>query len=457
MSRKPSIALLVAAATIAVIPARADGPIAETKGICSVQRELYIAHPAPGVAADVVVAYLGSGLRRREIHSTQARSDIAATMSIRYSDDNGRTWSTFESLRASEDLKQNGNGLEQLYYAAQFDSVAGRTIEMMYQRIYLGDIEKALGDGFRGRKNYFDHGFYRLSSDDGRKWTEFRPLIYEKGAPFNPANWVDPEYLHANEVAVGSSVIKLADGRIAHPASVPVRYEEDEMDRQVCARVPWMDVGKGYVPGVMCFFGTWNGEKGDYDWTHGPPVSVRRYVSTRGLEEPALTQLQDGTLLLSMRGSNAHLNPEKYPGRAWTSQSKNGGITWSAVADLRYDTGESFYSPAAFSRMLRSSRTGKLYWVGDISHSPPKGNGPRYPLYIAEMDETTGALKKNTLTIIDDRGPTDTAELQLSNFSLLENRETKDLEIFLTRYGERTDSVYSGDVYKCTLKLFDSK
>src|SRR5262245_12989713 len=122
MSRKPSAVLLFAAAMVAIMPALADGPIAEPQSICSVQRELYIAHPAPGVAADVVVAYLGGGLRRREIHSTQARSDIAATMSIRYSDDNGRTWSPFEPLRASEDLKQNGNGLEQLYYAAQFDS-----------------------------------------------------------------------------------------------------------------------------------------------------------------------------------------------------------------------------------------------------------------------------------------------------------------------------------------------
>lgn len=378
-------------------------------------------------------------------------------MSFRYSDDNGRKWSPFQRLNGSEDLKQNGNGQEQLYCAAHYDTVSGQTIDVMYQRIFLGDVEKALAGGFRGQMNYFDHGFYRLSDNAGRTWTEYRQLIYEKGAPFNATNWADPGFLKANQCAVGSSVISLADGRIAHPAGVPVRYEENTEDRKVLARVPWMDAGKGHVPGVLCFFGTWNRKKNDYDWTHSRPMFVPRRVSTRGLEEPALAQFKDGTLMLSMRGSNARLNPETFPSRTWISLSKDGGNTWSAVTDLRYDTGEQFYSPAAFSRLWRSSKTGKLYWVGDISRTPPKGNNPRYPLCIAEVDEGRKALKKGTLTVIDDRGPTDTTELQLSNFSLLENRETKDLEILLTRYGERADSVYSGDVYKYTLELFDSK
>jgi len=44
---------------------------------------------------------------------------------------------------------------------------------------------------------------------------------------------------------VGSSVISLADGHIAHPATVPVSYEEDAEDKKVLSRVPWMDAEKG--------------------------------------------------------------------------------------------------------------------------------------------------------------------------------------------------------------------
>ncbi len=435
-------------------PSRAEEPA--TTGICSVRRERYVPHPAPGVAPDVVMTYVGGGLRRREVHSTQSRSDIAATMSVRYSEDNGRTWSPFERLPGSEDLKQDGNGLEQLYYAAHFDAASGRTMDVVYQTIFLGDVAKALAGGFRGKESFFSHAFYRLSTDVGRTWTDLRQLTYEKGPAFNPTNWAAPGFLRANQGAVGSTILSLADGRVAIPVSVPVRYEEDDVDKQVCARVPWMDAEKGFVSGVLCFFGTWNAQKKDFDWTHSEPVSVRRYVSTRGLLEPALAQLDDGALLLEMRGGNDRLDPTTYPGRRWISQSRDGGKTWSTVTDLRYDGGEPFYSPSAFSRMLRSSKTKKLYWVGNICAQPPKGNSPRFPLYIAEIDERNIALKKSTLTIIDDRGPTDTSELQLSNFSLVENRETKDLELFLTRYGERADSVYSADVYKYTLVLFDS-
>ena len=178
-----------------------------------------------------------------------------------------------------------------------------------------------------------------------------------------------------------------------------------------------------------------------------------RRVSTRGFAEPAVAELKDGRLMMDLRGSNVHLDPLRYPGRKWMSLSKDGGKTWSPAADLRYDTGEQFYAPATFAKFIRSSKTGQLYWIGNISRVPPEGNGPRYPLYIAEVDEEKAALKKSTLTIIDDREPGDTEGVQFSNFSLLENRETKDLEIYLSRLGEKPDNVFSANAYKYTLKL----
>jgi hypothetical protein len=135
------------------------------------------------------------------------------------------------------------------------------------------------------------------------------------------------------------------------------------------------------------------------------------------------------------------------------SLSNDKGKIWSAVTDLRYDTGEQFYAPATFAKFIRSTKTGKLYWVGNISRGLAEGNYPRYPLYIAEVDEEKAALKKTTLTIIDDREPGDTEGVQFSNFSLLENRETKDFEIYLTRLGEKPDNVFSASAYKYTLKL----
>ena len=93
--------------------------------------------------------------------------------------------------------------------------------------------------------------------------------------------------------------------------------------------------------------------------------------------------------------------------------------------------------------------------MGNICNRPPKGNHPRYPLIIAEVNETIPALKKDTVTLIDDRDPKrDSEYVQISNLSLLEDRETHQMEIYLTRLGEKghkEPEVYTADAYKYTL------
>lgn len=423
--------------------------------ICTVRREVYISSPEPGAATSAKrVTYVGNGLRRREFLMTTRRSDISDTIKVRFSEDNGRTWSEPEALAATEELEQNGNHLVELVNATKYDPVAKKTVEFIYQAIYLGEVEALMNRNLAGQgKKLYHHAFYRVSDDHGHRWSERKLLKFEPGADFNPQNWADPNFLEHNEVCGTYEAYVLADGRLAYPAVVYVPYREDEEDRRVCGKLPWYDSQPGFVAGAACFFGTWNASQNDYDWTRSNPVTVPRRVSTRGLSEPMLAEFQDGTLMLDMRGSNKGLDYRKYPVRRLISLSNDRGKTWSDVRDLRFDDGEPFYSPAAHSRLLRSSKTGKLYWLGNISSRPQKGNGDRYPLYIAEIDEQLAALKKSTLTVIDDRGPTDSTALQLSNFSALENRETQDIELFLTRYGENSDNIYTANAYKYTLTL----
>lgn len=422
--------------------------------ICSVTREIYIASPQPGLAPVINVKYLGEGLRRREIIGQQGKSDLAEKLKVRFSDDNGRTWSAPVPLGTGPDtLRQGENFREDLYFAVDFDPQSRRTIEMVFQRIFLGEPATVLKKYWRGEKLFHDHMLYRLSGDEGRTWTDLRPLKYEAGAPFDPANWADPAYLQSNEMYGSYAVTILRNGQIAYPVSLRVPYEEDEEDKRIRAYFPKYAAAPGYVGGVSCFLGEWNPQINDYEWTVSKPVFVPHRVSTRGLGEPIIAELQDGTLLLEMRGSNDGLDPVKYPGRRWFSVSRDAGHHWSPVTDLRYDTGEQFYAPGSLAKFVRSRKTGKLYWIGNISRQPPKGGIPRYPLYIAEVDERIPALKKSTLTVIDDRQPEDTAAVQFSNFSVLENRETRDVEVFLTRLGEKGGSAFSANAYKYILTL----
>ena len=149
------------------------------------------------------------------------------------------------------------------------------------------------------------------------------------------------------------------------------------------------------------------------------------------------------------RGSNT----SKTPGRKWFSVSTDGGLTLSRVQELKYDDGTRFYSPSSIHRMIRSSVTAKLYWLGNISAVPPRGNSPRYPLIMAEVDETIPALRRSTVTAIGDRQPDESERLQLSNFSLLENRETQTLDVYLTRLGADPKDFWGADAYKYTLTL----
>ena len=70
---------------------------------------------------------------------------------------------------------------------------------------------------------------------------------------------------------------------------------------------------------------------------------------------------------------------------------------------------------------------------------PPAGNHPRHPLVIAEVDEATAALKRETVTLIAERKAYQGPQVQFSNFSLLEDRETHAFELFLTTYGQESD------------------
>ena len=243
-----------------------------------------------------------------------------------------------------------------------------------------------------------------------------------------------------------------SSGGVVISSTIPVPFRDEEYEK-----VPSVfpnDYREGCVAGAVCFVGNWDKSLADYKWRISNTMYVSRRQSTRGLVELTISELVDGRLLLMMRGSNTGLDPSQCPPRKWFSLSGDGGLTWSGVSDIRYDTGEQLFSPASIFRVIRSTKTGKLYFVGNITESPPDGNFPRYPLQIVEIDEEQVAFKKDTLTVIDDRDR-DSEDVQFSNFSLLENRETLDMELYMTRLGENGggDDTWSADCCRYLLKF----
>ncbi len=420
------------------------------KSICTIERELVIPSPGPCMATTASIQYIGEGLRREEIRSNISSSDWHDTVRRRTSEDNGRTWSEWKQIY-KEAPEQGGftqSGGPSQGGSGPVDPVSGMLIKTVFQRIIEGDPKVAMHVIWEGKRLFSDHGFYQLSRDNGKTWGPGHLLKYEEGPDFDPEDWGNPAYYRSNEMYIGDKLV-LSNGSVVISSTIPVEYRDEE-DEKTPVAFPNM-YREGCVAGAVCFVGRWDANRQDYEWETSNRIFLPRHISNRGLVELTLSELKNGNLLLLMRGSNRELDPIACPGRKWMSVSEDGGMTWSPVTDLRYDTGEPFYSPASISRTLRSSKTGKLYYFLNISDTPPEGNEPRYPLQVAQIDEGKCALIKDTVTVIDDRNSEEDSEhLSLSNFGLLEDRETHVVELTMTRLGAKgpMPDLWEADTYK---------
>ena len=414
--------------------------------IADIHREVYVPYVKERGAAVVGARYVGTGLRREETLCYECASDWSEGHRVRASEDNGKTWSQWE-LMHEEWPMQAGLSKEEWPVAWCHDPVSGNDLRFVFHRILVGPGAEAIREGFdTGRQTWFDHNFWQMSDDRQRTWGQAHLLRYEDGPDFDPDDWGNEAFRRSNQMYGSYGAIATREGTIVYPsAEVPMEIS-DRGETET-------------VHGVLCFVGRWSPAEQTYRWEISQPIHVPHRVSGRGLQEPTIEELRDGRLLLVMRGSSV-VFPSNWegevesPGRSWMSTSADGGRSWSDVTDLRYDTGEQFYSPATFDKLLRHSRTGKLYWFGNVTPSPPAGNLPRYPLYLAEVDESIPALKKDTVTVIDDRDPQkDSDQVQFSNFNVFENRETGDIEMYMTRYGERAVDWRAADAYKYTISL----
>ena len=156
--------------------------------ICEVYKELYVPSSRERVATSVNMTYIGQGLRMQETQSQVSSSDWSSHVRQRDSEDNGETWSdwelVYEEAPTQGDFTQSGGpgpgG------TGPYDSASGCLIKPVFQRIVKGDPKVAMSELWKGNRLFCDHGFYQLSNDDGRTWSQGRQLNYEAGPDFDP-------------------------------------------------------------------------------------------------------------------------------------------------------------------------------------------------------------------------------------------------------------------------------
>jgi hypothetical protein len=381
-----------------------------------VSREIFIRSPGKGTAVGACAFYAqASGGAMVSVEARSSRSDTIDVAYCRHSTDYGRTWSQPTKKKIRE---KRPEGTWRLAPRAGYvDPKTGRYIEFWNEGVLPTD------DPMEGMRQWMI--FYSLQEPRPvyyHNLEEVRLEVVQKGKEFDARHPLPGVYTGKNCVMLGdvpSLPITLKDGSILLPVQI----------------APLGPDGKLYNPGggytytdVAILHARWKGKH--LVWRMAELIKGDPARTTRGMIEGTLATLADGRLIVVMRGSNDRKHD--LPGYRWISYSHDGGWHWTAPIPWTYTSGDLFYSPSSCSQLLRHSN-GKLYWLGNISGSNPRGNLPRRPFYVGEVDQNTGLLIRASLILVDDRQPGEDEGLMLSNFYAREDRETRQIALHMTR------------------------
>ncbi len=396
-----------------------------------------------------------------ETSYVQTETDYYSSGRQRVSTDHGKTWSewvtTFEDKGGEHRDIIPGNEFGDEYSGGACYSEGSSVLdENSGCRISISNSCYQM-NGRKGYYEYWDegkdtmrfHAYYGFKRPDGSV-VERMFELEEGGVDYDPANSRNPAFLDKNN-GMGVEMTVLPDGI---PAALLW------MSVPLCCKLAGVDVNTFFPScprlhrGLILARFLWNAEKNDYDISYSNPVMLSDVHSARCAMEPQMTVLNSGRILMVFRASNVtqeswntRMNPCA-PNFKWYTYSDDNGKTFAPPMPWHFDTREVVYSSASMFRLFRSAKNGNLYWIGNYIEDPRRifGNDPRNILQICQVDDTYGHLIKDTLTVIDTvrDGQTD---VELSNFGILENRETLDLELSLTKIDFNGELQSEGHLY----------
>lgn len=339
------------------------------------------------------------------LRTEEVKDDITTNYEFSFSADHGETWNGSVSLDSARQTPQ-GMYRAMFFFAPFCDPHNGRLLMLGEQGVLPAD---SAHDAFK-----YLHTVYRTSNDQGRTWSPAERVI-QHGAEYSAEHPLASVYVGKNASQTASEIYSRDDGAVLVPIHLSVLKD-----------------GKLYLPpGAYTYLdsamliGHWQAD-GSLRWKLGGRLHLPPEKSLRGAFEPSVCEFPGGRMLVVLRANDGH---------KWHAVSRDGGVTWGEIKPWTYTDGSPFFSPSSFS-LLRRHSDGTTYWFGNISTTVPKGNGPRYPLVVGRVDPETLLLVKDSVAVIDDRLPTDSEKLHLSNFNIVEDRRNGD---FLLRMPRRDD------------------
>ncbi len=372
-------------------------------------------------------------------HSEQTKSDKADIAYQRFSGDNGRTWSSPSLLITNEHVSGGSVGptpssAHSVSAPVTNESAPGGTRRRAMKPGFVDPTRDVLVTVFQeailptdnpleGMKHWTLH--CALSRDGGRTNYHEGPLVH-KGTEYSREHPLPNVWVGKNSAMIGDTTcvpIRIRTGEILQPIQITPIGPDGQ----------YHNPGGGYTyHDSAVLIGRWT-ESGTLDWELSNLVKGDPTRSTRGMLEPTIIEAPDGRILMVLRGSNDR--KPNLPGYRWYAVSSDHARSWSPPRPWTYDNNESFHSPSSCSQLLRHS-SGRICWIGNICPSNPRGNSPRYPLVVGEVDPESLLLRKKSLLVIEDRRPGEPEWTALSNFYAREDRISGEIVVHLSPIGK---------------------
>jgi hypothetical protein len=291
--------------------------------------------------------------------------------------------------------------------------------------------------------SYADFGYgtvltYTISMDGGHSIYHFSPVIHKGGYSEEnplPGVWTGKNYPMITSFAQAGIVT--SSGKILQPVYITPLDAPDGFPINPGGGASWHD--------SAVLIGTWVDDgQGQLvlEWEMSNYIVGYPTLSTRGFFEPTVTEINNGQLLMVLRGSNDADN--SIASRKWYSTSSDGGYTWSAAQEWKYDSGESFYSSDSGSQLIKFNE--KIYWIGNVSQTNPHGTFPGYPLVVFQVDPSNLRLIKTSMLPIDDKSLSEPNSLDIMSFFAYLDRQDSEVVLLYSKTYQDWPNLWLGNL-----------
>ncbi len=293
-------------------------------------------------------------------------------------------------------------------------------------------------------RHYRRRGDGTIYNDKAVEQHDAQELVLQVSADAG-RTWGPAEKLGFGDDIICFTLMKLRDGRLLwmivenHPELSPVAGAKPDAIYFVC----------------RAWLGTWRSDRSGVDWERGGSIQIPQEMGTQGVDEPQVCQLPDGRLFVILRQAVVLPAQDRpgYPSVKLISVSQDHGQSWSDPEPLTFEDGSYAYSSTSFSSAFRSSRNDRVYVVLNILNGPNEGCLPRNVLHIAEIDQQTCRVRRDTVTVVEEVHEEHTHDVGYSNWSMIEDRDTKRLLLFMNLENGPVGDGYDWCAYRYEIEL----